>query len=110
MSTAFQRLARRYGQIVQVFNQGNPDGVNVYAFLQPVLEKREAVVPSPLGMARQDRFLYLGDPKETLEEGYVAWRGRTFDVMNAQSIYVGSELSHWWAVLTARDEVADEAG
>lgn len=110
---AFDEILRRYGQTVELHYDGDETGVAVRAFLQPILEQGAGKwkdLPTPLGRARQDRFLYLGDPSAPLEAlketGWVAWRGQEFTVQAAQPVYVGQRLSHWWAVLRPRDEAA----
>ena len=109
MNPEFSRLLDQYGQIAEVFPQEGGEGIPARAFLQPLREKREAALPSPLGIGRRDRFLYLGDPEVFPGEpgqGIVRWNGRCFDLMNVQAVYVGNTLSHWWAVLSPRDEEA----
>ena len=111
MNADFSRLLDQYGQTAEIFPEEGGEGVTARAFLQPIREKREAALPSPLGIGRRDRFLYLGDPEIPPGEpgrGIVRWKGRSFDLMNVQAVYVGGTLSHWWAVLSARDE--DEEG
>lgn len=107
----FARLLDCYGQTVTLVPGDGSEPREARAFVQPIRERREETHPSPLGMGRQDRFLYLGEPGAPLDGlagGYVAWNGRTLRVMNGHGIYVGGTLSHWWAVLTARDP--DEGG
>ena len=102
----FARLLDRYGQRVRQIPGDGTEAREARAFVQPLRERREEMDPSPLGVGRKDRFLYLGEPGATLDGlagGYVEWNGRTLRVMNGQGIYVGGRLSHWWAVLTARD-------
>lgn len=107
--TALEGLLNRYGQRAEIV-RGNGTRTAARAFIQPVRESREAQIPSPLGVGRQDRFLYLGEPGVPLDgpEGcYVRWQGRRLEVVNAQAIYIGDEPSHWRAVLTAGDEVME---
>ena len=65
-------LLKRYGQTVCLHSGGGQE-VQTRAFLQPVLDRREdrwQSLPTPLGEARRDRFLYLfGCP------GLRGWRG-----------------------------------
>ena len=110
---AFEEILRRYGQTVELHFGGNEAGMAVRAFLQPILEQgadKWKDLPTPLGRARQDRFLYLGGPSVPLdgleEAGWIAWRGQEFTEQAAHPVYVGERLSHWWAVLRPRDEAA----
>jgi len=104
-----ERLLERYGQLVEVHRGGEGAGITARAFIQPVTEKREGRqdrLPTPLGMVRQERLVYLGGPEiglEGMEQGFVTYRGRRYDVRGAQPVYVGERLSHWWAMLIPRD-------
>lgn len=105
---AFARILERYGQAVRLCGGAGADQ-EVRAFLQPVTQRREdwrQEAPTPLGVRDQARFLYLGPPEVPLDElgdGFLEWRGRRFQVRVCQPAYVGEVLSHWWAVLEARD-------
>ncbi len=109
MDGAFDRVVAQWGQAVTVHD---PDGTEKTgkAFIQPVLDRREdwkQEVPTPLGLRRRDRFLYLGEPTLSMvdmEGGWVTWMGQAYTVQAAQPIYTGGTLSHWWGVLTPRDE------
>lgn len=106
MEREWRAILARYGQAVTVYRTETAEGVPLRAFLQPVLEKgTEQSLPSPLGMRREDRFLYLGpgDVPLTARESRVAWAGRDYEVQSAQSVGSGN---HWWAVLRPRDEAA----
>lgn len=98
-------LMERYGQEVEVVR--GEEYVSTRAFLQPILSKREDAhqyLPTPLGLRREDSFLYLGMEELTAGQDRVGWNGQKFCVQTAQPIYVGSELSHWWAVLVPADK------
>lgn len=106
MTTAAE-LMRWYGQKVEVIRAGV--GTPVRAFLQAVTRQREdeqQYLPTPLGLRREDRFLYLGPPEPELQAGQdqVSWLGQEFVIQTAQPIYVGRQVSHWWAVLVPRDK------
>lgn len=101
MDREWRAILAKYGQKVAVCDGAGR--VNVRAFLQPVREKgAEQEVPSPLGLRREDRFLYLGPVGMPLTAGVsrVEHGGRTYLVQAAQ--LVGE--SHWWAVLRPRDK------
>lgn len=112
MNGEFQRLLEEYGQRVTVCRGG--EKTEARAFLQPVLERREdwrQELPTPIGVMRRDRWLYLGDgaaPLEEAEEMRILWQGHTLRIQTARPVYVGERLSHWWAVLDERDATAEE--
>lgn len=104
MEREFAYILARYGQNVRVYTPGVPEGKALRAFFQPMRERGTVqTVPSPLGQVKQDRFLYLGPAQTALDENSrVEVDGELYRVDNAQPIYVGGRLSHWWAVLTHR--------
>lgn len=105
MEQAWKTILTRYGQNVTVYPGGEENGVTRKVFLQPVLEQgKEQTVPSPLGMKRQDRFLYLGPANTPLTPrvSRVDWAGQSFEVQAAQPVG-GKRTHHWWAVLRLKD-------
>jgi hypothetical protein len=103
MAREWQAILARHGQRVTVFQDGQEDGTAVRAFLQPVREKNtEQEVPSPLGMRRDDRFLYLGPVEVPLEarKSRVVLDGQNYQVQMAH--LVGN--SHWWGILRPEEE------
>lgn len=105
MEQSVNSLMRRYGQRVEVLRAG--ESTPARAFLQPITDKGEQqYLPTPLGLRREDRFLYLGQAQVELKAGdsRVRWRGGIYQVQSAHPIYVGRELSHWWAVLIPADK------
>ena len=104
-----RRLLERYGQTVEVHPADRSEAVKAKAFLQPMREKQAELQPTAVGLRRQDRFRYLGLPELPLYPGkgtWVRWNGRSYEVETAQAIYVGDEVSHWWAVLRPGKEDA----
>ena len=103
MEREWTAILNRYGQEVSVCNGGAETAV--HAFLQPVLERgQEQSVPTPLGLRREDRFLYLG-PAElalTAGESRVYWNGQDYEVQSAHPVG-GTKTHHWWAVLRPVD-------
>ena len=99
-------LLARYGQSVALHR--GEETVRTQAFLQPVTERdRAQEAPSPLGLRREDRFLYLGKPEEPLTPGcWVEWNGTGYEVQTAHPIQAGGRTSHVWAVLRPRDREA----
>ena len=106
MEREWAALLARYGQSVALHR--GEETVRTQAFLQPVTERdRAQEAPSPLGLRREDRFLYLGKPEEPLTPGcWVEWNGTGYEVQTAHPIQAGGRTSHVWAVLRPRDREA----
>ena len=96
-------LLDRYGQCVTLYRGGVEAGREVRAFLQPLREAgREQARPSPLGLRREDKFLYLGPGTVPLEEGGRVDLGQErYMVQAAHSIGPGL---FWQGVLRPMDE------
>jgi hypothetical protein len=107
-AAALTGLLARYGQPVDLHPAGQAQGQEVRAFLQPIRETGKAqYLATPVGARRQDRFLYLGPPEGNLSPGDGSWlefAGGRYEPETVQPIYIGSALSHWWAVLRPREE------
>ena len=102
---AWRQILSRYGQVLTLRPAGGGEGISLKAFLQPVLQKSEdQQLPSPLGLRREDRFLYLGPAGVPLKDGdQVEWRGGRYAVQSAHP--VGPETGgHFWALLRPMDE------
>ena len=108
MDGEWQAILTRSGRDVTLYSPQYPEGTTLRAMVQPVLERTgEQQVPSPLGMRREDRFLYLGKPEEPLTPGcWVEWNGTGYEVQTAHPIQAGGRTSHVWAVLRPRDREA----
>lgn len=106
MDRAWRALLDRYGRQVAVTRREDGQTRQTAAFLQPLLEERTGqLAPSPLGLRREDRFLYLGPPDVRLTPGdRVDWGGQAFWVQSAHPVYIGGQPSHQWAVLRPRDK------
>ena len=105
---AWQGLLEQYGQAVTL-HQG--DKVQTAkAFLQPIREtKQEQLPPSPLGLRRDDRFLYLGSPSFPLQqEDWVEGNGTSYDIWATHLVYLGTSPLYTWAVLRPRDAQQEE--
>ena len=105
MDGAWRSILKRYGQTVTVYLPGQQEGVETQAFLQPVLRQGEdQQVPSPLGLRREDRFLYLGPVQVPLQDGaQVEWQKNRYTVESAH--LVGPQTGgHIWAMLRPRDK------
>lgn len=101
-------LMEQYGQDIEVLRA--EETVSARAFLQPMLtnRKQEQHLPTPLGVRREDCFLYLGEAAVEVKAGRdkVRWEDKVFLVQSAHPIRVGKEISHWWAVLVPADKEA----
>ena len=95
MERQWEDILRRYGVDVQVRTGGACRRVK--AFLQPVLDREEQLVPTPLGLRREERVLYLGPIGVVLTpmESIVNWGGADYEVRSTRN--VGNH--HIWAVL-----------
>ncbi len=103
MERTWSALLARYGQEVTL-HRGETE-TNGRAFLQPIRETgREQQVPSPLGLRREDRFLYLGEAGQPLARtDWVEWNGAAYTVQSVHLVYVGQTGLYTWAVLRPRD-------
>ena len=109
MEREWKGLLTRYGQPV-VLHQGERT-LSGRAFVQPIRESgQEQLVPSPLGLRREDRFLYLGTPEHLLKPGdWLECEGGAYEVCSAHPIPLGSAVLYLWAVLRPRD-LEEDAG
>ena len=104
MKQEWRAVLRRYGRTVRLTGPGR-EKREVRAFLQPVLDRDEQLVPTPLGLRREERVLYLGPAGVELKprESVVRWGGADYEVCSARSVGDGH---HMWAVLQRREESA----
>jgi hypothetical protein len=110
-TTAFERMLERYGQEVTIYFDGaEAQKVSTRAFIQPVLNRNKSWFQrqyTSLGTTRERLYLYMGAadvPLDQLGQGYLESGEKQFDVGAAEPVFVGTELSHWWALLTLREE------
>jgi len=101
-------LLRRHGGQARLVSRGAEDAG--LAMIQPLFDKDDQWIPTPLGRMRGDRFLYIGEPALPVDElgemGYVLWEGQAYEVVTAQQVKLGGKLLYRWAVLTVREEKA----
>ena len=106
-------VQQRCGQVQRLLRAGGiviaADVEAVYhdkAFFQPLREERALqLAPSPLGLRREDRFLYLGAPELAVQvDDLVEVDGQAYLVQSAHPIYAGKSVCHQWAVLRPRDK------
>lgn len=97
MKREWRAILGRYGQEVRLQSPGQED-VAVKAFIQPVLDKESQFVPSPLGLRREERAVYLGPGDAPLHPGETVVRTQTaaYEVRSARVIDGGH---HVWAML-----------
>lgn len=96
----------RCGDVVTLVD--GEDCRSVRAVVQPITQNSdEKRLPTAVGQMDEGRYLYLGLPQHPIaaRRQTVIWRGRTFWVQSAHPIYVGDEISHWWAILVGKGEM-----
>ena len=102
----FEAVLQTYGKPISVCRDGE-EQIGL-AMVQPLFEKEEQRLPSPLGRRRTDRFLCLASPELKLdglgEDDYVTWDGTRYDVVTAQGVELGSRTLYQWAVLIPRED------
>ena len=101
---AWKGILSRYGQTLSLHPAGGGEEISLRAFLQPVLGRSEDQQgPSPLGLRREDRFLYLGPADVSLADGdELEWQGTRYRVESTH--LVGPETGgHRWALLRPGD-------
>ena len=106
MKRDFQRLVRKYGRQVLVSEHG-VDTIGM-AFVQPMREKEEKLLPTPLGRREQGKMLCLSEPGLALEhageEARLLVGEKSYRLLTARSEYFGEEKLFCWAVLIPDEE------
>lgn len=104
--TGFEAVLNRYGKPAAVWTGGEKQVGQ--AMVLPVLEKDWQRTPTPLGVRRCDRFLFLGAPglavDEADTESYVEWDGERYRIMSAQRVTLGEQVLYRWAVLVPGED------
>lgn len=105
MEQEWAGILARYGQSVTL--RRGEEAASLQAFVQPVLDRGKLQeAPSPLGLERQDRFLYLGPAEYPLDlDTLVEWNGQDYRVRSAHLVGTGV-CPYWWAALSPREEAA----
>ena len=106
MTELLERILRAYGQTVTLTHAG--ETAEGKASLQAMEEagKAEPYAVSPLGFA--DDRCWRCVTRMAVDDGdQVAFQGRSFRVRNARAVYLGGELCHYEAILTAEGEAAE---
>lgn len=102
MKELWEKVLEEYGQEVALVREDGRRAVR--ALFQPVEEKREGELPSPLGRAPVGRYLYLGPAGEDLEDvREMEWEGRGFRILRYREYWVGGEKIYWWAVAEEKE-------
>lgn len=102
MKREWKAILKKYGSVVQVYTHGQAQQ-EVKAFMQPVLDREQQIQPSPLGLRREERMLYLGPGEVELLAGQTVVRDgmRSYEVRSARKVEGGH---HVWAVLQRMEE------
>lgn len=97
MKREWNAILHRYGRQVSVCNPGAEES-SVKVFLQPILDRDPQLVPSPLGLRREERMLYLGPGDVALVPGETVIRDAEarYEVRSTRNVE-GSH--HVWAIL-----------
>ena len=100
MDGEWAAILNRYGQRVTVTR--GAEQKTVRAFVQSVLDKEQQLAPSPLGLRREERCLYLGPAHLPLfpRESVVSWDGGDYEVCSTRMVGDGH---HVWAILQSRE-------
>ena len=106
MTEILERILTGYGQSVTLTHDGTAAAVR--AFLQATEEAGKAApyAVSPLGFADDRRWRCI--TRAAIADGdQVTFQDLRFRVRNARAVYLGGELCHYEAVLTAEREAAE---
>ena len=106
MQEKIGRELERLGRKVTLYTGQHPDGVALKAFFQPVRDKGTAkAVPTPLGWVMRDAFTYIGPAQVSLDSCNCRLEadGMWYGMKQAQPVYAGGQLTHWWAVFERRE-------
>ena len=104
MKREWRAVLRRYGRTVRLTTPGRND-VTVKVFLQPVLDRDSQIQPSPLGLRREERMLYLGPGDVELRPGETAVTdgAARYEVRSTRPV---GEGHHVWAILQRLEDEA----
>ena len=103
MDREWKAILRRYGQDVRVVTGASEQRGK--AFLQNILENEDQLVPTPMGLRREEQVLLLGGPELELRarESVVFWQERAYEVISSREVGDGH---HRWAILRVKEGVA----
>jgi hypothetical protein len=101
----WEAMLSAYGQPLTLRRGGEETPLR--AFLQPLRAQTPDPVPSPLGLAREGKYLYLGPAAEDLAGvTEVVLGDRAFRVLRHRPVWVGAQVLYRWAILEEWEEVA----
>lgn len=106
MKRDFLRLARKYGREI-ILSENGVETIGM-AFVQPMRDKEEKLVPTPLGRRERGRMLCLCEPglapEKAGEEARILCGGKRYRIVTAQPECFGEETLFCWAILLPDDE------
>lgn len=100
MEREWSAILRRFGQDVRVVTDGQERQIR--AFVQNILDKEDQLVPTSLGMRREEQVLFLGPADAGLRprESAVFWQNREYEILSTREVGDGH---HCWAILRAKE-------
>ena len=103
---AVARIIQSFGEDVSLEKDGVVLGRG-RAILRPVLNGEDQVLPTPLGVRREERVLCLGEtglPFPDQPDGVILTQGTArYDVANVRPVTVGRQAAYWRAALRRRE-------
>lgn len=104
----FTRTITRFGAPMTAVDAAGAEAGTAPALVQPLREREDQRLPTPLGRRRTDRLLCLSHPDlplDTLgERGFVRWQGEEYRIITTQKVLAGRETAYRWALLRPREE------
>lgn len=103
MNDLFEAVLLRYGREIII------NGIaEARAFLQPVTDRSKAASYTVTSLGTVDDRLWICLGTRAMNPGDTVICGADrFTVRSGEPVYLGAELNHWWAVLTAEQEAAE---
>ena len=109
MRARLEQIMEQYGQLAALTPGGGMETLEIRAFLQPVLNKREEppVTVTPLGPVSEQRWLYIGPAGAEVSAGDRITCGSVrLAVQESQPVYWQDEVLYWRATLRREKEAA----
>lgn len=105
-------MIRQYGRLCIIVPVEGNKTVKVNAMVNPLLYKNKMYLNDvylPDGLVDKGVYLYIGDPKVSLEDYPVGTRIRCgeneYTIMRTEQYYVENEAVYTWAVLQLRGRI-----
>lgn len=113
MADFIQQTIKEYGQSVTMYSSENESGASFTAYIEPLTPQSTSKlhIKSKAGGIKKEEFLLIAgmDSFPNGEENVrLVCRGLEYDLIRADICYLGSEPSHWEAVLRLRGKVRDD--